>query len=151
VPSVTYVSEQAVVEGLLAGWPALNFGPIQWPGQQFTRPNGSGDPANPARYLAYETDYVKAERVTFGGDEEVTGRLRFGCWVESETGEESDAAVRVMMDALHDLILGPDSAPFPQPLAGVLWVWAPVPGAAAAEGTWYGRAFEFPFNRFRQP
>jgi hypothetical protein len=144
----TYASEQTVVEGVLVGWLLC---PIQWPGQQYTRPPGSGDPANPAKYIAYETEYAKVEQATFDGDEQVDGKLRFGVWVESETGEESDAAARVLMDALHDLFVGSYGSPVAQPIAGVLNVRPPVPGATAVEGTWYGRTFEFPFIRFNRP
>jgi hypothetical protein len=144
----TYVSEQAVVAGVLAGWTLC---PIQWPGMQYKRPPSSGDPANPAKYIAYETDYTSAQQITFDGDEQVDGRLRFGIWVESETGEEADPASRALWDALRDLFIGPYGVPVAQPIAGVLNVRSAVPGAVAVEGTWYGRTMEFPFIRFSRP
>ncbi len=144
----TYVSEQAVVEGVLAAWTLCS---IQWPGMQFARPPSSGDPAHPASYIAYETEYVKVEQITMDGDEQVDGKLRFGIWVESETGEESDPASRVLWDALHDLFIGPLGSPVAQPIGGVLNVRPPAPGSVAVEGTWYGRTMEFPFIRFTAP
>ncbi len=96
---------------LVAGLdPAL----IAWPGEGFTPPDPTGDPANPSKW--YDVDLrdlgkltnQATQQLTYGGDRAREMRLEVGICFELGTG--ADASARAEAEALENLFDDNDTA-----------------------------------------
>ena len=151
--TTTYTTERQTVGDLLvANWTDCL---IVWPNDDLSAfplnaegahalPEPTSDATNPARFLLLEFDYLGAEQITFDGDVQVDGILRFVVCTERGVG---DAKARAMSDSLAGIFRAAETADsdgiqFLEPDPGS-------PGVLELDGEWFGIPLAVPFVRFQ--